>query len=140
MKHTSIFAACAFFTVCSPAYAQTVATFPPGVYYCQLAESGRTNWVPPEILLKIAPSGAAEVYDGFIAARGGKPIAAEIITDNDIRTTFGWTLNEMYSDTQQFATIDMRLTVMKANLSASINVIPLQYQNTIRGDGGCVRK
>lgn len=138
MKHLlSLLAALVIITFPTVALPETL---PAGQYLCTLKDASGRGYIPPDLLLIISRNGAIEAYDGIIHHYFGKPIAAEIITDNEVRTTVGWTIDNMKDNAGNYATMDFRLTVMKSDLAASMLANPLQFSNPMRGDGACARR
>ena len=78
----------------------------------------------------------ALVFDGLIQHYLGEPIEAKIDTDNASRTTYSWALKTK-SGSNQTATMTYRLTISKADLSASAVAIPGRYAQTFTARGRC---
>lgn len=108
------------------------------VIECQMEQMGANmGWVAPSIALNHeAGTSAAKVSDGIILALTGAPVDAKVATDNNIRTTYTWTVSAK-DDTAQHARIAYRLTVWKAGLNARIKVLPLGYSNDFDAGGQC---
>ncbi len=108
------------------------------VFECKLEQLGANmGWVPPVVALT-HPEGeqTAQVSDGIILAIVGKPVEAKVETDNAKRTTYSWVVMGRDSEAQN-AKMIYRLTVMKADLSARMKMIPAGYANNFDAGGQC---
>lgn len=89
----------------------------------------------------IDKAGKVTVRDGVIDHGIGKPVAAEVLTDNAKRTTYGWTLEGLKDARgQHLPKARYRLTVMKADGAALMSMLPRGYDNSWQGSGRCAQK
>lgn len=101
----------------------------------QKASNG--NWVP-EVLV-IAWEGKPDqafAYDPLIDHFVGEPVPAKLITDNNRRSTWSWEVRTS-SRTNQSSRMLFRVTVMKADLSATITATPQGYEGNYQSSGRC---
>ncbi|RLL71844.1 hypothetical protein [Paenirhodobacter hankyongi] len=133
--------AAVFLASLSPLAAGNAAEFtiPKGtrVLLCDLKVPSANGTTPPVVLLMTDKAGKMTVYDGLIAGNNLAPLPVTVMTDNNIRTTYGWTV-PAHNDTinQYIPSIKMRLTVQKADQSALLMVNPVGYM-TESARGSC---
>lgn len=116
-------------------------TIPKGtlVLLCDLAVPEANGTTPPKLLVMTDKAGKITAYDGLIAKHDLAPLPVTVMTDNDQRTTYGWTIPGHNDDLNQYANATkMRLTVQKADLSALLVVTPVGYR-TESARGSCER-
>lgn len=109
------------------------------VYECEMVTtSGDGNWMPQVVVVDYDKAAArATVYDPLIKYFNGKPLAAKVETDNDNRVSFTWKLKTKDARNTA-ATMSYRLTVRKADLSATVSGKVLNFDNgAMRNDGRC---
>lgn len=107
-------------------------------YRCMVADTAGVGGIPSQIDLSLdAEANVAQVFDSLIKSVQGEPIPARIATDNVKRVTVTWTLRNFRNPAGQVATLDYRLTMLKADRSASISMTPLGYSNTFHAAGAC---
>ncbi|MCB6176957.1 hypothetical protein LHP98_02280 [Rhodobacter sp. Har01] len=119
-----------------PAAAQTGTT-----YDCRFEVSGaHMGWLPATVILShTAGETTAQARDPSIEGPEGGPYEVKVETDNAKRTTF--TLRrKSKSSTNQPVTVNYRLTVMKADLSATLSAKLLGYTNSYLARGQCERR
>lgn len=108
-------------------------------YKCSFEEKRKNGgWIPEIVVLDIdAKNKLATVYDPLIAHFIGKPIRAKIATDNAARTTFTWRVKATTDSLNQFANMDYRLTVQKADRSSTISGQAIGYDGPYTARGNC---
>lgn len=96
------------------------------------------NWIAPEIVISHEEGDSkAIVNDAIIDSFVGQPVEAKIDTDNARRTTYSWRVKTKAGT--QTATMIYRVTVQKADLTASFIAVPQGYSNTFQVQGRCKR-
>lgn len=107
------------------------------VYSCAPSDmQAAGNWIAPEIVVAWeAGADSATVNDAVIATFVGTPVKAKIDADNDRRVTFSWRVKTEAGG--QKTTMIYRLTMQKADLSASFIAVPQGYSNTFQTQGRC---
>ncbi|MBK6466950.1 MAG: hypothetical protein IPF96_08860 [Rhodobacter sp.] len=110
------------------------------VYECKIKQLLSNGvWLPEVVVVAHEPGAAkATVNDPLIEHFVGKPIDAKVETENAKRTTFVWKLDAKNAINQN-ARFSYRLTVMKADLSASMAASPGRFSNTFTSTGKCQR-
>lgn len=100
-------------------------------------QAANGGWFSPTVAVNHEEGAAtAVVNDAIILAVMGKPVEAKVETDNAKRTTYSWVV--MGRDiSAQNAKMIYRLTVMKADLSARMKMIPAGYANNFDAGGQC---
>ncbi|WP_159082384.1 hypothetical protein [Paragemmobacter aquarius] len=108
------------------------------VIECQMEQMGMNmGWVAPTIALNQDVGAAtAKVSDGIILFLAGAPVDAKVATDNAKRTTYVWEIKTQDGSGQNGKLL-YRMTLMKADLSARIKVIPQGYGNNFDAGGRC---
>lgn len=107
------------------------------VLLCKFAVTARDKTTPPMALVMTDPSGKMLAYDGLMAYGHLPPQPVAVLTENNIRTTYGWTVPGGKDDLNQYApSIKVRLTVQKADMSALLMVNPVGYR-TESARGSC---
>jgi hypothetical protein len=131
MRTAGLTAAAVFLSLAAPAMAET--------YHCKTNGGETDTWIAPETLV-VHEAGAkdATVNDGIIQHFLKAPVTAKVDTDNAKRTTFSWKVDTRTS-TGQLTTMVYRLTIMKADLSASYVAVPQRYSNNFTARGKCER-
>lgn len=109
-----------------------------GTFQCQFEQmASNMGWIEPVIALTHAKGAqTAAVSDGVILNYIGAPAQANVATDNAKRTTYVWNLTTQ-DNAGQNGKLVFRLTLMKADLSARIKVIPQGYINSFDAGGTC---
>ncbi|SEW21353.1 hypothetical protein SAMN05444851_2180 [Aliiroseovarius sediminilitoris] len=137
-KYMAIVACVATIGVAAPGFAKT--------YDCKVDEagSGDNKGIPPHIIVT-DDNGKISVIDGLIQNTIGKPIAAQVETENAKRITYTWTLEQIKGDVSQrsasqIARLVFRLTYQKATGTAIASMKPVGYRNTFRAKGKCTVK
>ena len=108
------------------------------IYECHIAQNADNgNWIPDTIVV-VQKDGepTATVFDALIKRFNGSPMVAKIDTDNTKRVTYSWEV-KVKSVTNQPSRMGFRLTVMKADLSASVTARPLRYAQDFAARGKC---
>ncbi len=109
-----------------------------GAITCQLHGRNARGWVPAFVAVITNDKGQVTVSDPIILHFNEVPVAGRIVVDNSKRITYAWTLEGASDATRQYApAMDYRLTVQKADRTASITVVPRNYANTLHGKGKC---
>jgi hypothetical protein len=120
----------AFIGLCGAAQAETV------FYSCKTTQSNG-DWIPKELYIAVSETGAV-VNDPVINAIYGKPIPANIETDNAKRITFRWKLSGTKDASGQYAAnFQFSATILKANNKLSVTAVPVGYSNNFNGFGTC---
>lgn len=109
-----------------------------GTFECQFDQiADNMGWVPPVIAVTHSEGrSSASVSDGIILAYIGAPVDAKVATDNAKRTTYVWEIKTQDGSGQNGKLL-YRMTLMKADLSARIKVIPQGYGNNFDAGGSC---
>lgn len=100
-------------------------------------KASNLSWVPE--VVAVAPgerSGEAVVMDPVINHFLGEPVIAKVDADNSKRSTYRWEVKAK-SGTNQYVRMQYRMTVMKADLSASISATPQGYADNFQSAGRC---
>jgi hypothetical protein len=123
---------------------QTTAAVAQEVYLCKPRDTRETgNWIAPEVAIAYKPvEKTALVDDAIIQTFETGPKPAKVDTDNTKRMTFSWKVKTRAGTSKDGTqTINMvyRLTIQKADLSASFIVVPQGYSNTFQTQGKCQR-
>lgn len=136
MKSLSILGlACAAFLTAAPAMAT--------IYHCKLTESGRSNFIPREVLIDYnQSSGQVRVIDRLIEHYFGAPINGKVAVKNSHRITFSWTLQSVKGTGANGASatlsrISYRLTVQNGSHAATISAVIASADNKPSGSGRC---
>lgn len=102
-------------------------------------DAGNGNWLAPVVAVnRKAGADEALVNDGIIMHFRGQPVTASIATDNATRTTFAWKV-KVQDGSGQSATLSYRLTVRKADLTASLTGQALGFMGPFTAQGRCTR-
>jgi len=115
------------------------------IYDCKIGNTGAgdKSGIPPHIIVT-EKDGEATVIDDRIQHNVGKPIKAEISTDNAKRITFVWRVDMVEGRTKAGsraqAKLIYRLTYQKASGKVSVFMKPLGFGNTFRAQGTCTLK
>ncbi|MGB4826318.1 MAG: hypothetical protein WBP18_03415 [Paracoccaceae bacterium] len=107
------------------------------IYECRIDQLSKNNGWLPDVVSVVMEDGAAEamVNDPMIDFFIGKPLRAKIDTDNAKRITISWNYqtSKPYRVVKQFN----RLTIMKADLSASMTGTLGRYVDHYDARGKC---
>lgn len=109
-------------------------------FTCQIEQAaGNLGWIAPDMVV-VHEDGAprALVNDGLIDTVLGRPVEAQVATDNAARTTYTWQVPTTDSSGQNGKLL-FRLTIMKADLSARVKAVPQGYSNNFDAGGTCSR-
>ncbi len=110
----------------------------PVVMICALEEEGVTGWVPAVVVVTRQANGRIEVFDPILQAYVGRPIKAVVTADDRRKRSYGWALGNVKNAAGQRAErVDFRLTLNKADSTATITVQAKDYDNLITGKGVC---
>jgi hypothetical protein len=121
---------CLLIGMCSAVQAETL------FYSCTTRQSNG-DWIPKELYIAIE-DGEAVVNDPVINAIFGKPIPAQIETDNAKRITLRWKLSGTKDSSGQYAAnFQYSATILKANNKLSMTAVPVGYSNNFNGFGTC---
>lgn len=109
-------------------------------YECRFKPAAANGDMLPDLVALAHEDGArtAIAGDGITQAVTGGPVEARVEADNGKRSTFTWKLR-MSNARNQTTTMAYRLTVMKADLSATISATPMGYANSFQARGSCKR-
>jgi hypothetical protein len=112
------------------------------VYLCKPRDTRDSgNWVAPEVGIAYKPGDKTALVDDAIIQTFEKgPKEAKVDTDNAKRITFSWKVKTKAGTSNeggQTITMVYRLTIQKADLSASFIVVPQGYSNTFQTQGKC---
>ena len=123
-----------FLVSLSPLAAKDPAKFqiPKGtrVLLCDFKVGGLDKLTPSVTLVMTDKAGKITAYDGLIAASNLSTLPVTILTENDKRITYGWTVPGFADDRNQYVpATKVRLTVQNGDLSAMITMMPLGYRN-----------
>ncbi|WP_199260790.1 hypothetical protein [Paracoccus binzhouensis] len=115
---------------------------PPVVMMCQILDESGTGWVPEFIMMTRQTSGPRqgriEVFDPILQNLLGRPIEARITADDRRSRSYGWALAGVSNAAgQRTERLDYRLTVRKADGTASITAVAQGYDNVMTGTGVC---
>lgn len=126
---------CTSLALSLPAAAETLR------YDCRFATSAaHLNWLPETVQLTHVPGEATAVArDPMQDGPAGGPFEARVETDNAKRSTFTLQVKSK-SSTNQPVTVNYRLTVMKADLTATLSAKLLGYTNHHFTTGRCKRR
>lgn len=107
-------------------------------YECRIKDLAVNNgWLPDVVVAKVAPDRAtATVSDPIILNYVGSPTTAKVGTDNDKRITLVWRLKAK-STSNDYATLEYRLTIIKGDLRAVMSLLPLGYDDRPSAEGSC---
>jgi len=143
MNHINVLAVSGamFLVSLSPLLAEDSTKFqiPKGtqVLLCDFKVGARDKLTPSGTLVMTDKAGKITAYDGLIAASNLPPLPVTILTENDKRITYGWTVPGFADDRNQYApATKVRLTVQNGDLSAMITMMPLGYR-TENARGTC---
>ena len=109
-------------------------------YECRFEQAAANGDMLPDMVAMVHEAGAKTALEGdpISQALTGGPVEAKVETDNGKRSTFVWKL-KMANSRNQHTTMAYRLTVMKADLSATISATPMGYANSFSTRGRCKR-
>ncbi|MEO8531585.1 MAG: hypothetical protein ABI459_10190 [Deltaproteobacteria bacterium] len=109
------------------------------LYECKIATSTNAtgNWiVGPVLIAYVDGAKQAKVSDPVSQSAKGKPIDADVKSENAAKITFGWLLTQK-SVSGQYVKMNYRASIINAGNKIAISATPLGYANTFRGDGTC---
>lgn len=110
----------------------------PVVMLCSFDERNPGGWIPEVVLLTRQESGRVEVFDPILRALVGRPIEARVVADNRRERVYGWALAGVRNMNGQWADrMDFRLTLHKADSTATMVISVQDYDNVITGRGVC---
>jgi hypothetical protein len=129
LRTAGLTAAAVFFCAAAPVLAETVVE-------CRIDQHANNgNWIPDLIYVSTSDKGTF-VLDWMIQHYVGGPLEAKVDTDNSKRTTWTWRLKTK-SSTNQTSTMAFRLTMMKADKSASVSATPVGFAGNYTARGKC---
>lgn len=104
---------------------------------CRLDAQPARGWVQPEMAILIdSEAGSALVNDALTMTEIGGPATATIASQNDTKTVLAWEIRT--SDIRrQPLRASYRAMIFKADLSITISMRPLGYDNRFRASGTC---
>lgn len=107
-------------------------------YECEFQEkASNKGWIPGIVVIAWESSPQeAFANDPIIDHYMGGPVAAKLATDNTRRTTWSWEVKAS-SKTNQSTRMLYRVTVMKADMSASISATPQGFDGNFQSAGRC---
>jgi hypothetical protein len=108
------------------------------VYECQIQQKAADGGWIPEVVVVAQADGedTAVVYDPIIEYYLEAPVEAKIDTDNAKRVTYSWEVKAK-SNSNQYTRMKYRLTVMKADHTASMSAVPQGYADVFTASGKC---
>jgi hypothetical protein len=120
--------------VCLPCLAQAA----PVVYVCTV-DTGRTTGAFQDqiVIAHDAAERIVSVNDALIQGVTGGPLLGEMVSENDRRIVFKWTVRNVPNTTGQVASLSYRATIFKADGELQISMRPLNFDNSFNGIGSC---
>ncbi|MGH1465830.1 MAG: hypothetical protein ACRBBQ_10770 [Cognatishimia sp.] len=108
-------------------------------YKCDFTGAGTGNWIPDVFLVKVdADNDTAFIRDGRkygVSEDGWRE--AKIRRNSKKSVSVGWTIERLKSSTNQTATMDYRVIIVKRTQAANVMMEPRGYSNTFQGKGRC---
>lgn len=101
------------------------------VFECEFAEQDvYGKWLPTVVVVEHdTATGDISVYDPLIKHFKGRPIPGKVETNNDIRISYTWKLDDMKDNRNTSASFSFRLTIRKADMGAKVSSKALGYAN-----------
>ncbi len=110
------------------------------VYECNVTKSN-ADYIPTIVIIDYnTNSGAVTVLDPVIKHFLGRATNGEVVTENNKRITFKWSINGTKAGAQQNVNLRYRATVLKGSNKLTISGKPLGYTNNFQGSGKCKLK
>lgn len=98
--------------------------------HCEFRTGYLSNSTPSVVDLYREPGANWHVMDPFLAYFKKPPQRVEIFVDNPKRITYGWTVERVSSDSNNFAArVNFRLTLIKSDRRASLTVQPTGFRS-----------
>ena len=130
MKISALVGACALFA--QPAFSADI-------YNCKMNVTDNNRVISKAIVISYdAKTGESFVADEFIQYYMGSPVDARVLTDNDKRITFGWSLRNIKpKQGNSLQEVAFKLTYMKATHKAhAVSSVP-EFGFSESGFGVC---
>ena len=108
------------------------------VYECEIKQKSIDGgWIPAIVVVSQADGeDTAVVYDPIIQYFLESPVDANVATDNAKRVTYSWEVKAK-SSSNQYTRMKYRLTVMKADHTASMSAAAQGYADVFTASGKC---